>query len=425
MAKVEQFAAERKLLETLERIGRSRTNYSLLYVSVSKLKPKHRHASFVKIISRLFDDLVGAANGGLFVMTNGDFAILGQNITSKTVENAVDVLRSCLGADPILLAQNTKDFAKVYEFPDDLVEFYSFLDKMMNEEQANSAQSYTYAIDASQIDVVVEHLNNINIPELIKHQSVIRLESANKYKTLFQEFFVAVKDLSRLYDKNLDLVANKWLFLYLTQTLDKKTLSSFLFADVKNWPKHIGLNLNLSSVFSNEFVNFTQNFLTDEQKIVAEVQMMDVLNSLNLYLEAKDILHQGGHKILIDAMSIDMLKMLDVFRLQPDMIKLFWDPMMAFDDEDADFRSFVEKFGADNIILAKCIDAKAVKWGVKYGIRNFQGPYMDAMEVALIKAECPAGEQCKAEDCLKRRRLLAGKIRLECPQKDYLEKMLG
>ena len=85
----------------------------------------------------------------------------------------------------------------------------------------------------------------------------------------------------------------------------------------------------------------------------------------------------------------------------------------------------VEKFGADNIILAKCIDAKAVKWGVKYGIRNFQGPYMDAMEVALIKAECPAGEQCKAEDCLKRRRLLARKIRLECPQKDYLEKMLG
>jgi len=222
MAKVEQFAAERKLLETLERIGRSRTNYSLLYVSVSKLKPKHRHASFVKIISRLFDDLVGAANGGLFVMTNGDFAILGQNITSKTVDNAVDVLRSCLGADPILLAQNTKDFAKVYEFPDDLVEFYSFLDKMMNEEQANSAQSYTYAIDASQIDVVVEHLNNINIPELIKHQSVIRLESANKYKTLFQEFFVAVKDLSRLYDKNLDLVANKWLFLYLTQTWIKK-----------------------------------------------------------------------------------------------------------------------------------------------------------------------------------------------------------
>ena len=49
------------------------------------------------------------------------------------------------------------------------------------------------ALEAGQIDGIIEHLNNINIEELVKHQSILRIEGSDDFKTLYQEFFVAKK----------------------------------------------------------------------------------------------------------------------------------------------------------------------------------------------------------------------------------------
>lgn len=63
MVKAGSFAAEKYLLDSLNRIGKNPLGYSVLYVNVSKLKPKNRHPEFVKIFAKLFDGLVGATNG--------------------------------------------------------------------------------------------------------------------------------------------------------------------------------------------------------------------------------------------------------------------------------------------------------------------------------------------------------------------------
>lgn len=97
MVKAGSFAAEKYLLDSLNRIGKNPLGYSVLYVNVSKLKPKNRHPEFVKIFAKLFDGLVGATNGLMFILSNGDFAILGKNITQNTVEEAVkNCVRGCL-----------------------------------------------------------------------------------------------------------------------------------------------------------------------------------------------------------------------------------------------------------------------------------------------------------------------------------------
>lgn len=63
MVKAGSFAAEKYLLDSLNRIGKNPLGYSVLYVNVSKLKPKNRHPEFIKIFAKLFDGLVGATNG--------------------------------------------------------------------------------------------------------------------------------------------------------------------------------------------------------------------------------------------------------------------------------------------------------------------------------------------------------------------------
>lgn len=420
-----KFETEKYLLETLDRIERSKSEYRVLYVNVSKLKPKNRHPRFVKIIAHLFDDLVAIAGGTMFVLANGDFAILGKTITEKVVAEAVDKLRRGLITDPIWTAHSYSEFTHLFE-PDEFDLLRKRIEEQMLENTAPDAFSYRYPVDAGQIDAVRSRLDEINIVDLVKHQSVLRLESSNSFKLVFDEFFVAVKDLSKRFDPNIDLTGNKWLFLYLTQTLDKKTMYSFMFSDIRDKPKKVSLNLNLSTIFLPEFDDFSKYLTDGGQRIVAEVQVMDILNNLAAYFDAKELLHQHGHEILIDAANIEMLQALNIKRLEADYIKIFWHALMEeYDDDNGDIRQMLKDIGPDKIILAKCLDDKAIRWGISNGIRSFQGPYIDALEVALIRARCPNGKICSAADCLKRRRQIAGGVRNECPHKDFLEREPG
>ena len=427
MAKTVSVVSEKYLLDALDRIARNPFGYSVLCVNVSKLKPKNRHPQFVKIFAKLFDSVVGTTKGTLYVLSNGDFVILGKNITHEVVEEAVNKLKYGLSSDPVVHSKDSGEFVSICDFPDGFADFYSYIEDLMkNAGQMVVAEesSYKRPVDAGEIENVIAELDNIDIAEMVKRQSVLKIKGAGKFEVLFQEFFVAVKDLAPQLGENLDLVANRWLFLYLTQTLDKKTISAFKTADLQKWPAKISINLNLSSVFSKEFVTFAKEFLRPGQQVIVEVQLMDAFNNLALYFEAKEILRRGGHKLLIDALSPSALKMLNISRLDPDMIKIFWEPLLEFDADNQELKTAIERVGRENVVLAKCDSDKALKWGVSYGITSFQGPYIDTLEAALIRSKCSDAQHCKPMECLKRRRRLSGLLRDECTQKDVLEELL-
>ena len=96
-------SGEKYLLDALDRVARNPVDYSVLYVNISKLKPKNRHPEFVKIFARMFDSIVGVIRGQMFVLSNGDFAILGKNITEDTVDEAVKKIRSFTVEAPKIL----------------------------------------------------------------------------------------------------------------------------------------------------------------------------------------------------------------------------------------------------------------------------------------------------------------------------------
>lgn len=425
MIKAGNISPEKQLLSTLDRIAKNVRGYSVLYINTSKLKPKNRHPQFIKIIAKSFDSVVGSVSGILFIMSNGDISILSKHITPDLVDEAFKKLRQGLAADPLLVGQSS-DFAVIYNFPNDYLNFYNHISQMEQHlaEQEQNSEIIKRPITAGELDDIVAFLDEVDIGEIVKRQSVLNVNSQGKFSLRFQEFFVAVKDLNKYFNGKIDLVANQYLFQYLTTFLDKKTLQAFSSSELSLWPQSISLNLNLSSVFSKEFVYFAKNFLRPDQTVIVETQMMDILNNIDLYLEAKDILHKGGHKILIDSVTPASLGMLNVEMLMPDMIKIFWEPLLEYDTSNEYLKQTIQLLSQDNIILAKCDSQNAVKWGLGYGIRSFQGPFIDEIEVAHLRQMCPHKQECKAIECLKRHRFLQGAQRQECASLANLDKLL-
>lgn len=422
MAGYSKFDTEKYLLETLERITKNRNEYKILYVNISKLKPKNRHPKFVKIITRLFDDLVSIANSTMFVLDNGDFAILGKNITDKIINDAVEKLRRGLITDPIWTSRSSSEFTNIYQ-PEEFDDFYKRIKAMINEDARVNDEIFRNPIDAGQIDAVKEHLDMVNLVDVVKHQGVIRLENSSNYRRLFDEYFVAVKDLSRNFDEKVDLVGNKWLFLYLTQTLDKKTMASFVVSDVKNRTGKISLNLNLSTINTSDFMNFEQYIKGQNQSIIVEVQPIDMLNNMSAFIDTREKLHKLGHEVLLDATSLEMLQSLNIKSLGFDYVKLFWhDLMEEYNPQSEEIKSLFDEIGVNKIILAKCLGENALRWGIKNGIRAFQGPYIDMLEVAMIRKNCPNGKRCTANDCLKRKKMISGNFRNMCDYKEILDR---
>lgn len=60
MAKTVSTISEKYLLDALDRVARNPSGYSVLYVNVSKLKPKNRHPEFIKIFANCLTALQAA-----------------------------------------------------------------------------------------------------------------------------------------------------------------------------------------------------------------------------------------------------------------------------------------------------------------------------------------------------------------------------
>lgn len=427
MAKQQIILSERYLLSALDRIAKNPSGYAVLYISASKLKPKHRHPKFLKILEKFFDGVVGLSTGVFFPLSNGDFAILGRDFSQAVVDEAVNKLREGTSNDPILHGRKSSDFAAVLVFPENFASFYNYvlglIDNHKNIRVQETFEPIKRPLEAGEVGEVLKVLDQIDISELVKRQSVIKILGANQFKVNFQEFFVAVKDLNQLFE-GVDLQENRWLYFYMLQHLDKRMLQSFFQAKIKQWPEVISVNLNMQSVYSQEFISFAQLFSQLGHKIVVEVQLIDVFNNLPLYFEVKEILGRGGHHILIDGLSISSLKLLNLNNLKPNMIKFFWEPLWEFSSENEDVKKVISNLGKENVILAKCDSSQSLSWGLRHGFSSFQGPFMDNLEVTMLRQSCPDVAHCTVKECLKRKRLLSGREQDYCTQKDILEKLL-
>ncbi|KAF0114767.1 MAG: hypothetical protein FD149_1773 [Rhodospirillaceae bacterium] len=229
-------------------------------------------------------------------------------------------------------------------------------------------------------------LAQADLSNLLRRQSVCAIIGKVPPQRVFTEVFISIPDLRSTLLPEIDIIASRWLFQHLTDTLDRRVLSLMYKNDDRTLDSDFSLNLNVPTLMSPEFLKFDDNIKTGvRHTIVIEIQEMDIFNDLSAYLFARDFVHECGYRICVDGVSRHSLRFVNRSRLKADLLKVLWNPEMAEDTElpgGITYHELFKRNGINRIILARCDSPAAVEFGQAMGVNLFQGRYIEELLLA-------------------------------------------
>ncbi len=386
-------------------VGRlkDRDNYRALYLSTSKLSEANQKYLSRQSLVETFDVVSAKGEGEIFGLPNDDMVIIYNKKMEEEILACLIKVHYIFHDDPLI--KDSFDLEKVgfVTYYDLDGRFQSAIDNAMKAaaEQSFSALRKKTSTDKTSewrivkpqvkklrreltpalLGKIQKALSMTDFASLIRRQSVCAIIGKSSPQVLFDEAYVAISDLRDMLLPDLDFTANPWLFLALAGTLDKRVLEHVSQHDDGALTSNFSLNLNVSTILSDEFLAFDDGINTATRStIVLELQLVDIFSDIKAYMLAKTFAQYRGYKICIDGITVDKLKYINRQNLDADLIKIIWHPsFMDVIHEDKHFMDYVNRAERAKMILCRVDDPAAVEVGNSLGINMYQGFYIQRL----------------------------------------------
>ncbi len=402
------------ILDYLAKIEAQRNHFSVLYLCLSKLKSAKLKTLQRQNLIETFENVIQKNGGEIFGLPNEDMVVFFNKKANEEMQACLVKVRFIFHDDPFLA--NVFDleqagFAKFYDLENQVADFKQVVKSVMDNLTTNYAgtergqnkfvnttvnamQSVMPAsrklrreLTPNMLAKVEKALSMADFASLIRRQSVCAVIGKSPPQMIFDEVFVSIADLRDTLLPDVDLTANPWLFLHLTETLDKRVLASVGQHDDGSLNSNFSLNLNVSTILSDDFLEFDDNINQSmRSSIVLELQLVDIFNDIKAFILAKTFAQYRGYKICIDGVTVDKLKYIDREQLDSDLLKIIWHPsFMDMVRADSHFTDYVNRAERAKMILCRVDDPNAVEVGNSLGINLYQGRYIQRMLAAQPK----------------------------------------
>ncbi|MBL4691666.1 MAG: EAL domain-containing protein, partial [Rhodospirillales bacterium] len=398
---------ESLLLSRLKRVEANPVGVYAVHIHLSQLRASNRQPHFIKIATRSLDGLMESFEATAFALHNADVVLICRNVPVDDADAAVDKVRSLFAEDPLLVVEDgafEDAFSTWYDLsqPEDFSAFMAIANDLAVEAQRAHKQQMEVRVKENKergdplstlnLAAINQNLQTTRIADLIHNQSCLEIGPAGPGNLVFKEHSISMIELKKRISPDVDLFASPWLFQYLTETLDKRMLAVLGNRDFAKLPFAISLNLNVSTVLSRDFQKFHQIVGKHTEKVVVEMQVLDIFADMNTYGYARDTLQERGYRVVVDGLNPLALQFLDPGLLKSDFVKINWDSDYEGEVDPArldDMRAVVASTGKEGVILARVDAESAVKWGLSLGISRFQGFFIDDMmeKITAVKAQ--------------------------------------
>ncbi|HEY9163211.1 MAG TPA: EAL domain-containing protein, partial [Magnetovibrio sp.] len=226
----------------------------------------------------------------------------------------------------------------------------------------------------------VKALLRTDLTSLVRRQFVCGVSKKLVPEPVFSELFISIMDLRETMMPGINITSNRWLFQYLTESLDKRVLSLLSKTDRLSITGDISFNVNVSTLLSPEFLAFDEGVSAARRgSMVLELQKVDIFADLGAFLFVREFCQEKGYRICLDGMTYQNMSMIDRERLGVDYIKLMWNSELVDGGPEMKtrLRSLIEGAGNSRVIMARCDNREAVDFGRSVGINMFQGHFIE------------------------------------------------
>ncbi len=391
---------EHLFLDYVHRLEKHKAGRRAVHIHLSGLRPFNRRQHHIRTAANSFETLIEALVGQLFVLKGSDLVFIYKGETQPQVETAVQQVRFLFSDDPLLEEETDgRSFATWYDVEADFDEILHLAQEWVDAEQgppgeARKRPDARTALRARQdqgdpltpdvLGRVEVALERVDLSNLVRRQSVCRVDEHMVPEAVFSELFISIRDLRETLLPGVNLLSNRWLFQHLTETLDRRMLAMLSRNDAITVSGEISFNLNVSTLLSPEFTAFDDSITASRRgTMIIEVQEMDIFSDLNAYLFAREFVQEKGYRVCLDGLTHHTMSMIDRERLGADLVKLLWHPELVDGGEEMheEIRAMVGLSGESRVVLCRVDDREAVDFGHAVGITLFQGRYIESLIV--------------------------------------------
>ena len=386
---------EYRLLEQVDRLSRHREGRRAVHVHLSRLRSENRRDHHLRIAASTFENQVRSFEGQLFRLANQDLFFVYRDVDPSEIDEAVMRLRYLFTDDPLVQDSDEVDgFCTWYDLTQQYNELRAVAQSLYDEVQKRQKRLAQIAgtggvhgtkppINPHRLGELIDTIAKADLSNLLRRQAVFAILTTQAPQPLFRELFISIGDLQKLVLPNYDILANRWLFQYLTETLDKRMLAMLSKNDDPAISNSFSLNLNVSTLLSKEFMAFDNTLKAGARgTIVIELQMLDVYADIAAFTFARDFARERGYRLCLDGLNELTLPVVDREQLGIDLVKLQWKPNMGDDrlpEKKARIRDMVERTGKTKVIMCHVDSEEALRFGHSIGIAMYQGRFIDQL----------------------------------------------
>lgn len=400
------------ILDFMKKIEKEIVFFKVLYFDVGRLQNKNLKNVQRQAMIETFENVVEKSKGGIFSLPNDDIVVFYNKKFDDEILACLVKIRFMFYDDPVIRDADDLEqtgFVCFYSLSSDTSSFRKKLQESMNISGTEKTQPSTDKTSvkkenfaASQTSVFNSVVNakklkkELNPDILAKLQKILSVADFSSFirrqaicavigkappQRIFEEVYVSIPDLRDMLLPDVDLVSNPWLFLSLSETLDKRVLETIGRHDDGSLAGNFSININVSTLLSDDFLAFDDNINASmRSSIILELQLVDILSDIKSFMLAKTFAQARGYKVCVDGVSVDKLKFLNRKNLDCDLIKVIWHPsFIDIIQEDTHFMDYINKAERSKLILCRIDDAQAIEIGNSLGINLYQGRYIQRL----------------------------------------------
>ena len=386
---------EYRLLDCIDRLNRHRTGRRAVHIHLSRLKSQNRRDHHLRIAANTFENLIHAFEGQLFKLANHDIFFVFRDANPADIDEAVVRLRYLFNDDPLIHEADDEvpsGFCTWYDAERQYAELLLAAKGLYDEAQkrqkrlaliGGDGRDEKPPIDPHRLGELVDTIASADLSNLMRRQAVYAIIANQAPQPLFRELFISIAELQKQILPNYNLLANRWLFQALTETLDRRMLSLLARNDDPMIANSFSVNLNISTILAPEFLAFDSSLRSGARgTIVIELQMIDVYSDIAAFSFARDFLRDRGYRICLDGLTELTIGHVDRDRLGVDLVKLQWSAGLG-EESNADRRQamkeLIERTGKARTILCHVDNEAAIKFGHSVGLAMYQGRFLDQL----------------------------------------------